>query len=851
MTRQAGTNGARVSYGLALVAVVAILFAVLSLGFEIIPAALGVENKQSEIRRLGAGELAAFDSSALEELREKLTEVEGEIEGAIGFARGAGYFSPGLSWLPFARLELAAWGDQGQRLQRNIDAASAMVDSSVSLLDVYSDTQSPLLSIRSAPSTSGLQAMVGDMDTSFADIKETVEKAIRVGRAFGGGVQLLRIGGLIGVVGEIEDRMLTASDVGRRVSALLMELQELANETRPLIDQFVGSGPGSEPWTAETLKIVLADVNQRAITVQKSAGEVVDLVSGAGQLGVLLADLETLEKVLSALKAVVGAGVVTLDVVGPAAGAIEGADGGLLGTGGAMFDVVDAFGERDAEIGRAIVELEEAERTLEGLVSTGEARRFAGELSDMSRLVDELRSSLQLARSIAPTGGSIFGADGVKRYLVLGPSADELRATGGFVSGLWLLTFENGRLADVTYHDSVRVDDWDRLPLYPTAPAGLEEHMNAWVWLLRDISWDPDFPTTARSASDIFRLGKRQDVDGVVAINQWTLLKLIEALDNVPAPGGTETVTPQNLMTVLEEGTDEHGRAYMDLVLQGVFDALNQPIPLPTLVRLGSALLASLESRDTLIFFDDPTLQASMVKSKWDGSVIQSSADYLYVVDSNVGWSKVDRNIERDVHYAVDLSRSGRPRAELTVGYKNHSGPGSPGCVPQWLNRTNDYGHMKNACYWNFLRVYMPQESRVLSSTPLPLPEYSVSVEIGRGVPGQDTGGISSSHNKTVYSGLALLDSGKRAEINLVYDLPSSVLRRDGNRLVYELLLQKQPGVRQRDVVVKLLAPEGYQLAISSLPVIGERGSWVEFSLPLLRDTVLSLEFEPEADGSK
>ena len=255
--------------------------------------------------------------------------------------------------------------------------------------------------------------------------------------------------------------------------------------------------------------------------------------------------------------------------------------------------------------------------------------------------------------------------------------------------------------------------------------------MNAWVWVLRDVSWDPDFPTTALSAADMYRLGQRQHVDGVTAINQWTLLRLLGPLSSIPSPDGGPAVTPLNLLSVLEQGTDLHGRAYMDLVLQGVIDRLSEPMSMPSMIRLASALHDTLERRDTLMFFEDPGLQRLASEFGWDGSVRRDSMDYLYVVDSSVGWSKVDRNIERDVSYVVDLRRGPRPRINLTLGYNNHSGPDSAGCEPQWLNRGTNYSRLKNACYWNFLRVYMPQGARLLTSTALPLHDYSVSVEIG------------------------------------------------------------------------------------------------------------------------
>ena len=206
----------------------------------------------------------------------------------------------------------------------------------------------------------------------------------------------------------------------------------------------------------------------------------------------------------------------------------------------------------------------------------------------------------------------------------------------------------------------------------------------------------------------MFKIGQRQEVDGVVAVNQWGLLALIDAVGRVTPPEGGDPITANNLITVLEQGTDTYGRAYMDLVLQSVIDEMANGTSLPVLVRLASAMFRALESRDLVLDFDDPDAQAAMEKLGWAGVIEPVQGDYLYVVDSNVGWSKVDRNIEREVSYLVDLSKPDRPRAQLTLRYANHSGPGSSPCEPQWLNRGRDYSQLVNACYWNFVRVYMP-----------------------------------------------------------------------------------------------------------------------------------------------
>ncbi len=481
----------------------------------------------------------------------------------------------------------------------------------------------------------------------------------------------------------------------------------------------------------------------------------------------------------------------------------------------------------------ALSQLDNADEILAGIANVDE----------VASIVHLLRGGLTLLSDFAPVGTHLLGIDSPKRYLWLGQSADELRATGGFVSGAWLITLEAGAIADVRYHDAVLVDDWDRLALYPRAPEALEEHMNATVWLMRDVSWEPDFPTTAQTAEDLFELGQRTEVDGVVALNQWFLLNVIDAAGGISSPTGGEQITSLNLLSSLEKGTDEHGRAYTDLALQGILDRLTESADISTLMRFGSALYSSLESRDLLLHMNDPDTQSIIDSNGWGGRIVRDSKDYLYVVDSNVGWSKSDRSVERRISYRVDLRRSAGPRISLNLEYNNHSGPGSPGCFPQWRHRGTDYSELKNACLWNYWRVYVPQGAKLRSNTPLPLPELSVAAEIGKGLGGEDTVEVSSSYGKAVFSGLLALGAGEQRDIELVYDLPSDVLRRQGDVIEYELAIQKQPGVRQRVVEVEFILPSSHRLTSSSIKPVSNTGSRVTFLTALEEDIKLSAVF--------
>ena len=107
-----------------------------------------------------------------------------------------------------------------------------------------------------------------------------------------------------------------------------------------------------------------------------------------------------------------------------------------------------------------------------------------------------------------------------------------------------------------------------------------------------------------------------------------------------------------------------------------------------------------------------------------------------------------------------------------------------------------------------------------------------------------------------VFSGLSALEAGARTEIDLVYDLPESVVKWDEHSIVYELQLQlqlqlqKQPGMRERSVSIDILFPEGFKLASSSLaPTRGYDGG-ANFSLALTEDTLLTVELVREGGTS-
>jgi len=135
----------------------------------------------------------------------------------------------------------------------------------------------------------------------------------------------------------------------------------------------------------------------------------------------------------------------------------------------------------------------------------------------------------------------------------------------------------------------------------------------------------------------------------------------------------------------------------------------------------------------------------------------------------------------------------------------------------------------------------------MLSQTSLPLPELSVSVKVGVGTPGQETGALSSSHDKVVFSGLATVPALESREVELVYDLPADTVVSDGDDLIYTLTIQKQPGVRQRKMSLELVPPDGHSVASSSMPYAAGNDGLVTISSALTRDETIRVTFSKDS----
>lgn len=392
----------------------------------------------------------------------------------------------------------------------------------------------------------------------------------------------------------------------------------------------------------------------------------------------------------------------------------------------------------------------------------------------------------------------LMGATSPRTYLLVAQNGDELRATGGFISGIGELTISKGVLGELSFKDSYAVENWAQP--HPDPPAALRKYMLADLWVTRDANWWPDYPKSARAIQEMYALNQGVSTDGVITVDMKALELVVGALEPLVLKEKGVEITAANIQEKIYEfwapppvegplPTDWRDwspevkawwgkrKDFMPMLTAAMFERM-QDLSSIDPAKLAYALKRGLEEKHILLYFNDPAMQQLLAENGWDAAISPVDSDYLMVVDSNVGFNKTNAKIEQNIAYRVSLGgEPPRPLAEVTLSYSHRSKVRLDTCDKQ-AQYESTYQGMMDRCYWDYVRVYAPSGSTLL--TVEGADEYEVA--------DQEKG-------KTVFAAYFVLAPGEHRQITFRYLLPINILVQvDPERVNYQLLVQKQPG---------------------------------------------------------
>ena len=366
--------------------------------------------------------------------------------------------------------------------------------------------------------------------------------------------------------------------------------------------------------------------------------------------------------------------------------------------------------------------------------------------------------------------------DGVeRRFLLLLQNNMELRPGGGFLGQYAVMKIKDGAVTGLTFEDANLLDQ--RIKAKIPTPYPFEKMMSLKKWKFRDSNFSPDFPTNVEKAKYFYRLsGGNNDFDGVVAVNATTFQRAFELTGPINING--VELNSENAVLKLEEMVEkkyllnpdidtQNRKAMMKTLAAQMTDKL---VELNNIPGLSSFVLDELRNKDVMLNFVDQDLQQKVAEAHWDGTVnTEWDGDYFMMVDANMGALKSDYYIKRSIEYNVDLTGE-KPIAEVFLPYQH----------------TATYGDWRTSDYHSYLRIYVPKGAKLLEremvSYPLENEEF----------------------NKSYFGFVLHVLINRGTNVRLKYELPESV--REGN---YKLLIQKQSGVGEVPVKIKVKTAEG------------------------------------------
>ncbi|HEX9664314.1 MAG TPA: DUF4012 domain-containing protein [Patescibacteria group bacterium] len=404
---------------------------------------------------------------------------------------------------------------------------------------------------------------------------------------------------------------------------------------------------------------------------------------------------------------------------------------------------------------------------------------FEIQLTGIKQTVDEVIPFTVILPQLA-------GYPETKTHLVLLQNSTELRPTGGFIGNYSVIKIQNGQILSLMTDNTYSLDSPMEGILQVEPPDPIKKYLEVPDWFMRDSNWSPDFKISAQKAEEFYHLehGPEDHFDAIIGVTP----ELVKGFLRITGPQRVEdeVYTTDNFedaleyrvsVTAFQLGEDflKRKRVINTLTQQIRDDLFN--LPLNHWLDIVAVMGRALEEKDLMIYEKDKDLQTVIANNNWSGELKQIEADYLMVVDANLGALKTDPFIDRTIDYSLTENDSGDYIAKVALTYNNRAG----------FSRTTTR-------YRTYTRVYAPLGSEIISQSGLMASDRSAQ-------PGQLE--VGQELNKTYFGGFISIEPGQTGQLVFEYQLPSEIKRKILSDQ-YQIYIQKQPGTRQTKLNVDL-----------------------------------------------
>ncbi|MDQ4029354.1 MAG: DUF4012 domain-containing protein [Actinomycetota bacterium] len=406
-------------------------------------------------------------------------------------------------------------------------------------------------------------------------------------------------------------------------------------------------------------------------------------------------------------------------------------------------------------------------------------------VEDLAARVEELRASAITSSRLVDISGSLFGADGTRRYLVILVNNAELRGAGGILSGLGTLEANDGalELGDFDYFGDLVDEPPRRVP----APADFVTRFgryfaNSTEWV--NVTASPDVPDVALVASRLYELKTGITTDGAIIIDPRGIAALMPRDAELPAPRGLGTISRGELPRfvysdsyALIDNQDRRRKAVLQLGSAAFREAIEGG--LGDRQALGDAAAAVRGQHIRMVSLDRAE-QDVLNDAGITGELTPTTNDNVFVSVQNLGADKLDYWMERRVTHRCEVG-SDLARCSTEAALTNNTPAGLPAYVVQ---PKRIYG-----LYRGYVEVYMPSAAKM------------TGVELNEGAAEFYE---EEEESRTSLGMYFRTRPGETSTVTVSYELPL--------KQPYALTVTPQPLTRDASLSVQIDGPSGWRI---------------------------------------
>ncbi len=396
-------------------------------------------------------------------------------------------------------------------------------------------------------------------------------------------------------------------------------------------------------------------------------------------------------------------------------------------------------------------------------------------LTDVKNGVNGLESGIHQIRPLLTILPSMLGAPDPKKYLILFQNDKELRPTGGFITSVAYVSFNQGKFTVSDTGDIYTIDDNST---YLPMPDPIRAYLKVPGWHLRDTNFSPDFAESMETFRYYYdRIGDPA-IDGIIALDTQFVEALMRITGPLEVPGYSKpfsaepitvngTKVPQVVyqLEIISEkiGGEDRKGILGDLMQVMIKKVLSEPATKwPEYLAM---FMTQGQEKNILFNFEDIRAQEYVEDQNLAGRIeaVQPPGDYLHINDANLAGLKSNFYLTQEAKQEVTIAGDGTVKEKVTITYRN------TGKFDGWLNATAR----------NYVRVYVPEGAELLDASG---GDARVEVE-------NDLG-------KTVFDNFVTIKPMQSRTLTFEYKLPFKIT---GD---YHGLIQKQPGANNWDYTV-------------------------------------------------